>query len=79
MNWATERARRVLNSIGYRENPEAAIAEALQAVADECVEACETEEVLIPISEWETKKRLSAATATGLATVIRAKFPREEV
>jgi hypothetical protein len=66
MNWATERARRVLNSIGYRENPEAAIAAALQALADECAEAVED----------------APCTGRGryfFAEAIRAKFPKEEV
>lgn len=42
MNWATERARAVMNSIGFSEDPEAAIAAALQEVVDECVEITET-------------------------------------
>lgn len=38
MNWATKRARAVVNSIWYTEDQEAAIAASLREVADEAVE-----------------------------------------
>lgn len=44
-----------------------------------CAKVCETAEVPIDIEIWMgTKKSLSAATATGLAAVIRARTKEEK-
>ena len=58
MNWATERAREVVNSVGFRENPEAAIAAALQAVADEC------EAIAKRYAKWTIAQQLIRARFT---------------
>jgi hypothetical protein len=71
-----EMASAVVASVGYRTDPEAAIAAALQDVADKCAGICESQEVLISWPDWETRKKVSAATANGLADAIRAAFPR---
>ncbi len=66
MNWANERANAVVNSIGFRENPEAAIAEALQGVADEAADCVES-------APLDCKNR----GRYHFADVIRARFPQE--
>ena len=74
MNWATERARAVLNSVGYRENPEAAIAAELQAVAEECAE-----EVGGGMHAYEGCYCGRCAATVDAVIAIRARFPKEEV
>ena len=68
-DWADERADAVVNSIGYREDPGAAIAEALQQVADECVDVL-----------WGRVGREEYGHAKAAVTLdieaIRARFPR---
>lgn len=82
--WAQQRLRKWLEEvidlnkrqIGFR------IPELLDQVREEtalrCAEMCEAEEILLPLSDWETKKKVSAATAVALARVIRREFGLEE-
>lgn len=81
-DWADERADRVVNSIGYRENPEAAIAAALQQVADECAEIADRvsrhSELLSHQQTAQDSAMRSMSRATGAAAAscdIRARFP----
>lgn len=65
MNWAIERVQKMRNSVGFTEDPDKEMAEALQALADECAEAVED----------------APCTGRGryfFAEAIRAKFPKEE-
>lgn len=73
MNWATERAREVVNSVGYREGPEAAIAAALQAVADECAEIVENTALKGKLNDGDEFWR----GPMNFADDIRARFPKE--
>lgn len=79
-DWADKRADAVVNSIGYREDPEAAIATALRDVADECTS--------IINSEAQRQGRLSmgendlfdfaAYKLLAVVEVLRARFPRSD-
>ncbi len=60
-----DRAREVVNSVGFTENAEAAIAEALQGVADECADLM-----------W-LKQRAIRSGITDPEDAIRARFPRK--
>lgn len=70
-NWAKDRASEVVNSVGFTKDAEAAIAEALQQVADECVDML-----------WGRVGREGYGHAKAAVTLdieaIRARFPREE-
>lgn len=58
-DWAKDRARAVVNSVGFSESAEAAIAEALQQVADECAD----------VADWAAldQRRTSAPASRGAA------------
>ena len=54
------------------------VAEAVKAEREACAKVCETVEVPIDIDVWMgTKKALTAATAIGLASAIRARSYKE--
>lgn len=82
--WAQQRLRKWLDEvidlnkrkIGFR-IPEL-LDEVRKETAARCAEMCETEEILLPLSDWETKKKVSAATAVALASEIRREFGLEE-
>lgn len=88
MNWATERAREVVNSVGFREDPEATIAVALQQVVEECIGAADAERERMDTARKKHMKAeefLLSAAATNQALgcveaqlAIRARFPKEE-
>ncbi len=65
MKTMQDRARAVVNSVGFSESPEAAIAEALQVVADECADLM-----------W-LKQRAIRSGITDPEDAIRARFPRK--
>jgi hypothetical protein len=69
--WARERARAVVNSIGYIEDPETAIAAALQQVADEAAGLVERRDGFLVFSND------ADVTVSQIAKFIRAKFPKE--
>ncbi len=75
MNWAEKRANAVVNSVGYRENPEAAIAAALREVAEEAVKIAEKH---ADHADAMGDMRLDICAST-IATEIRARCPQEEV
>lgn len=77
-DWADERADAVVNSIGYREDPGAAIAVALQQVADECASIINSEAQRLGRLVLDTDDEFDVASAKLLAVVevIRARFPR---
>lgn len=82
-DWADERADAVVNSIGYREDPEAAIAAALQQVADECAEIADRvsrhSELLSKQQVTQDSSIKSMSRSVGAERVgfdIRARFPR---
>ena len=76
MNWATERAREVVNGVGFRENPEAAIAAALREVAEEAVGICEAKVARFREDIFGPGSCVLLRRATE---EIRARFPKEEV
>lgn len=87
-DWADERADRVVNSVGFIEDPESAIAAALRDVADECVRAVEEKQGILGAS----RDALDLSHPTGIdrsfmfthraigcidaVDAIRARFPR---
>ena len=77
-DWADERADAVVNSIGYREDPEAAIAAALRQVADECASIINSEAQRLGRLVLDTDDEFDVASAKLLAVVevLRARFPR---
>lgn len=80
-DWAKDRARAVVNSVGFSESPEAAIAAALQGVADECAEmANERRQHFVDALSCENPNNLELAykslAATDIMCAIRARFPR---
>lgn len=79
--WARDRARAVVNSVGFTENTEAAIEAALQGVADECAEmANERRQHFVNALSCENPNNLEVAykslAATDIMCAIRARFPR---
>ena len=86
METLKDRARAVVNSVGFREDPEAAIAAALQQVADECAEIADRvsrhNELLSKQQITQDSSIKSMSRAVGAERVgfdIRARFPREGV
>jgi len=77
-DWADKRADQVVNSIGYGEDPEAAIAAALQDVADECASIINSEAQRLGRLVLDTDDEFNFAAAKLLAVVevIRAHFSR---
>lgn len=87
-DWADERADQGVNSIGYREDPEAVIAASLRDVADECVRAVEEKQGMLGAS----RDAIDLSHPTGIdrsfmlthraigcinaVDAIRARFPR---
>ncbi len=65
MKTIQERARAVVNSVGFSESPEVAIEAALQGVADECADLM-----------W-LKQRAIRSGITDPEDAIRARFPRK--
>lgn len=79
--WARDRARAVVNSVGFSESVEAAIAAALQQVADECAEmANERRQHFVNALSCENPNNLELAykslAATDIMCAIRVRFPR---
>ena len=81
MKMIQERARAVVNSVGFSESPEAAIEVALRQVADECAEmANERRQHFVNALSCENPRNLELAhkslAATDIMCAIRARFPR---
>ena len=72
-DWADERADAVVNSVGFREDPEAAIAAALQQVADECAEIAFSVALLYANNRKQAERSVGA---DSVLSEIRARFPR---
>lgn len=73
METMQDRAREVVNSVGFTENAEAAIAAALQQVADECAECVEE----APLDYARPDGDKAPRGRYHFAAAIRARFPRE--
>lgn len=76
--WTKDRARAVMNSVGFAESPEAAIAEALHQVADECASLINSEAQRLGRLVLDTDDEFDVASVKLLAVVevLRARFPR---
>lgn len=70
-DWADARADAVVNSIRYAQDPEAAIAVALQQVADECIGIAAER-----IEQGILMEPRYGRSALDVANAIRARFPR---
>ena len=81
METMKDRARAVVNSVGFREDPEAAIAAALQQVADECADIAFSVALLYKNSNPKARERVRGNVdrckgADSVSNEIRSRFPR---